>query len=426
MTTVVVGGGLAGALAARALDLAGEEVMVLEAEEEPGGIARTLDVDGYRLEPAVGSLMLPHPVLDGLLGGLDVEVLAAPPIARSRFVRHEHRTLEVRPGPGLLTSPLLSPAGKLRAMGEPFISGRGRTGDESLERFLVRRLGTEAGGLAAWLLAAGVHAGDPAALSVEAAFPALSHLEREHGSLLRGVLAGRRKGGPGRPSTHVVSGGTAGVARAVAASLGAQWRNSWRVSRLEPIGEEWRIHGPEVIAAERVVAAISPEVLAGLYPPLSPDPEPAPWAQLAVVWLGLTAPTLPDGFGVLVGPREGFVTLGFLYESAYSPDRAPTARGLVKAIVGGATNPAAVTLTDDALEERVTDELSRVLGSVLGVDMSHVVRHDPGIPQYTAGRRDMVRRLRDSLPPGLEVCGWAYDGVGVGHLAMAAHRLASR
>lgn len=423
MTTVVVGGGLGGALAARALDLAGEDVMVLEAEEEPGGVARPIQVDGYLLEPAAGSLLLPHPALDRLLDGLEVEVRAAPPTARRRFVHHRNRTMEVRPGPGLLTSPLVSPMGKLRAMAEPFISAV--SGEESLEGFLVRRLGRETGALAAWLMAGGVHAGDPAALSVEAAFPVLSRLEREHGSLLRGVLAGRRTPRPTRSATHVVRGGTAAVARAVAASLGQRWRNSWRASHLEPSGDGWRIHGPESIAAERVVAAVRPEVLAGLYPPLWSDPGSAPWAPVAVVWLGLTAPQLPEGFGVLIGPEEGFFTLGFLYESVYAPDRAPVGRGLVKAIVGGATNPTAVDLADGALGERVADELSQVLASGVSVDMSHVVRHDPGIPQYTAGRRRMVGRLRAALPPGLDICGWAYDGVGVAHLAMAAHRLAT-
>lgn len=423
MTTVVVGGGLGGALAARALDLAGEEVMVLEAEAEPGGVARSIEMDGYLLEPAAGSLMLPHPSLDPLLDGLEVEVSAAPSTARRRFVRNRNRTAEVRPGPGLLASPLVSPGGKLRALAEPFVSEG--PDEESLEEFLVRRLGREAGALAARLMAGGVHAGDPTTLSVEAAFPALSHLEREHGSLLRGALAGRRTARPSRPSTHVVQGGTAGVARAVAGSLGERWRNSWRASRLEPTGNGWRIHGPETIEAERVVAAVSPEVTARLFPPLFSEAEPAPWAPVAVVWLGLTAPQLPEGFGVLIGPGEGFLTLGFLYESAYAPDRAPSGRGLVKAIVGGATDPAAVDLADDTLKERVVDELSRVLASGIRVDMSHVVRHHPGIPQYTAGRRHMVARLRDALPAGLDVCGWAYDGVGVTHLATAAHRLAT-
>lgn len=422
MTTVVVGGGMAGALAARALDLAGEDVMVVDTADEAGGIARALDFDGYLLEPAAGSLTLPHPAISPLLEGLDVEILPTEPSARRRFVHHRNRTIEVRPGLGLATSPLVSPAGKARLLAEPFIS-RGH-GEESLESFLTRRLGREAGRLTGWLMAAGVQAGDPAGLSAAAAFPMLAYLEREHGSLLRGYLARRGSRPEVPPSPHVVAGGTARVAQAVARSLGGRWRSSWQVERLEPTARGWRVHGPEAIDSERVIVAVATDGLGRLHPPAVSELPPAPWAPVAVVWLGLAAPRLPEGFGVLVGREERFAALGFLYESSYAPDRAPAGKGLVKAIVGGATNPAAVTLGDDQLVGRVTGELSLVLGSTVEVDISHVVRHDPGIPQYTAARRRMVQRLRESLPPGLDVCGWAYDGVGVAQLAAAAHRLA--
>lgn len=419
MTTVVIGGGLAGALAARALDLSGEEVLVVEEGEQPGGIARPLRRDGYLLEPAVGSVMLPHPALSPLLEGLDVEVRVAPASARRRFVRHRSGTIEVRPGPGVATSPLLSPGGKLRVLAEPFI--RRGPGNESLQSFFVRRVGREAGTLVAWLMASGVHAADPSALSMEAAFPALAALEQEHGSLLRGVLA--RRGSSVRPSTHFVVGGTAQIAAAVARSLGERWRSSWPAHRLEGRTGRWRIHGPETIDCERVIAAVSPDVLSRLHPPAGSRPEER--APVAVVWLGLTARSLPEGFGVLVGPAEGFTALGFLYESSYAPPRAPAEKALVKAIVGGATHPQAVSLSDDELVDRVADELARVLGSSVATDMTHVVRHLPGIPQYTASRARMIRELRATLPTGLDVCGWAYDGVGLSGLATAAARLAS-
>lgn len=421
MTTVVVGGGLAGALVARALDLAGREVMVVDANSEPGGIARAVHRDGYLLEPAVGSMLLPHPYLSPLVAGLPVEISEAAAPGRRRFVHHRGRTLEVRPGPSLVTSPLVSPWGKLRVASEPLVPTRGPSG-ESLEQFMVRRLGREAGRLVAWLMAAGVHAGDPSSLMAGAAFPALEQVQRSHGSLLRGLLAHR---GGARPSPHVVTGGTAQLARAVARSLDGRWKSSWPVSHLEQAQKGWRVHGPGVIEARRVIAAVTPEILGRLHPPLVSRLIPTEWSPVAVVWLGLTGPALPQGFGVLIGPDERFSTVGFLFESAYAPDRAPPDRGLVKAIVGGATNPAAVALGDDELVERVTDELTRVLGSTVDPHMSHVVRHRPGIPQYTASRHRMVEELRRGMPPGLAVSGWAYDGVGLSHLAVAATRLAS-
>jgi protoporphyrinogen/coproporphyrinogen III oxidase len=419
MTVAVIGGGLAGALNARALQLAGEQVLVLDANREPGGIAFPVARDGFSLEPAAGTVMLPHPHLSPLLEGLGLGLIPATAAGLRRLVHHRGTTTEVAPGPRLLASPLLSARAKLRLLAEPFVR-RGAPEDESLETFLVRRLGGEAGRLAAWLMAAGVHAGDPGRLSARAVTPMLIAAEQGHGSMLRGGLAARRRTGDAtRPSTHMVEGGTASIAGAVAAELGEAWMGSWPVERIERAGEGWRLHGPDSLQADRVVAAVPPAILDRLLPDELELGADDPWAPVAVVWLGTTRP-LPEAIGALVGPDEGFASLGFLFESSYAPFRAPAGKGLVKAIVGGATSPAVVELDDEALIGRVRSELERVLGESPEVEMSHVVRHRPGIPQFTGERLRMVQRLGVSLPAGLTVAGWAYDGVGVSHLATAA------
>ena len=51
----VVGGGLAGFFTASELMEAGvEDVVVLDRNDQPGGVARTVKLDGYDLEPAAG------------------------------------------------------------------------------------------------------------------------------------------------------------------------------------------------------------------------------------------------------------------------------------------------------------------------------------------------------------------------------------
>lgn len=422
MTTAVIGGGLGGALTARALELAGDDVVVMEASAMSGGVTSPVRIDGYLLEPAAGSLLLPHPHLSSLLDGLDVTVSAATPAARNRFVHHHGATVAVKPGPALLSTPLVSSRAKLRLLAEPFVRSRAADG-ESLESFLARRVGPESGRLMAALMAGGVHGADPSRLSATAAFPRLAALESAHGSLFRGVWANRKNRPPVRPSTHIVKEGTAAIAEAVASTLGDCWKRSWPVQRIEPIGDRWRIHGPDPLDVDRVVAAIPPEDLELVFPPAAALTG-SEWADVAVVWLGLSGPNLPDGIGALIGPDDDFVTMGFLYESAYAPFRAPTGRGLVKAIVGGGRNPDAAHLPDDELVEKVTLELSRVLGESVDVSMSHVVRRR--IPQYTTHRQQMISRLDSVLPPGLEVAGWAYHGVGLTDLATGANRLAQR
>lgn len=419
MTTIVIGGGLAGAFAARALDLAGEEVMLVEAAIVPGGVARQAQVDGYHLEPAAGTVLLPNSHLSPLLEGLDLDIRPAGHSAR-RLVRHGGRTIDLIPGPGLVTSGLLSVTGWMRLLAEPLI-GKG-AGDETLEDFLTRRVGVEAGRLAAGLMAAGVHAGDPRRLTAVDAAPALVSMEDAYGSLLKAMIASRRMAGGQRPRSHVVVGGTARIAEAVAGSLGERWLAGWTVEHLEQVGEGWRVHGPTTLRADRVVAAVRPAELAGLYPLASVEWDRADSSPVAVVFLGLGSALL-DAIGVLVGPDEAMATLGVLFESSYAPDRAPPGLSLAKAIVGGATNPTVVDLEDQRLIETVVEELTVILGSAPTVDFAHVIRHRPGIPQYTYARRRGIAALRQSLPPGLVTAGWGYDGAGVTQLAAAATTL---
>jgi len=60
---------------------------------------------------------------------------------------------------------------------------------------------------------------------------------------------------------------------------------------------------------------------------------------------------------------------------------------------------------------------------------SRVSRWGGGLPQYTVGHLDRVRRIRDGVGalPGLAVCGAAYDGIGIpaciGSARLAADRL---
>ncbi|MEX2279252.1 MAG: FAD-dependent oxidoreductase, partial [Acidimicrobiia bacterium] len=70
MTVAIVGGGFAGLFVAARLIASGvDDVVVLEASEHPGGVARSVSRDGYVLEPGASSFTLPHPHLSPLLDG---------------------------------------------------------------------------------------------------------------------------------------------------------------------------------------------------------------------------------------------------------------------------------------------------------------------------------------------------------------------
>lgn len=430
MTVVVVGGGLAGLFTASELAARGvDDVVVLEESAAAGGVARTIDKDGFALEPAVGSLSLPHAHLTPLLDRAGVTTAVATQTS-IRYVYDGGRLVAIPGSPKALLAPVLDIKSKLRVLLEPLVPARRGDDDESLAEFSRRRLGGRAGDLVSWLMAAGVFAGDPARLSVAAAFPALAEMEHAHGSVIKGVIRRRRS----RPShqvgtrVHVPEGDISGLIDAIAGQLGDRFHTGFPVTSLGREGQTWIVEGPQMMTADAVVLAIAPNAAAGLVDgELGELLAQSVAAPVAVVFLGgRGASPLPEGFGALVGPGEGWSTRGVLFESSYAPSRAPEGRWLAKMIVGGATAPSVVDRDDERLIPEVVTEAEAILGVRLAPELVEVVRHRPGIPQYEVGHRRWLARVERLLAaaPGLYLTGWGYRGVGIANLATDAARVA--
>ena len=427
MRVVVVGGGLAGLFTASELlaqDI--EEVTVLESAPHPGGIARTIERDGFQLEPAAGSFNLPHPHLSPILdrSGVETEQTVA---ASTRHVFVDRRLVSLSPSPASILAPVLSIGAKLRILAEPLVS-TASPARESLGAFCRRRFGAGAGDMVASLMAAGVYAGDPEELSVSAAFPVMAALEREHGSVVRGALR-RRRSAPkdaARPVMHVPNEGMTGLAATLAESLGERFHVSFPVDSVQRRAEEWVVNGPEQLAADVIVLAIPPWRAAELFDgDASVILGGSTAAEVTVVGIGGRGPSpLPAGFGALIGPGDGMCSVGVLFESSYAPSRAPEGSWLAKVIAGGARRPEVAGMDDDRVAGAVTRELGHMVDVDLSPEFVEVVRHRPGIPQYVSGHRAWLRQLDHTFPSSLHLAGWGYRGVGVARLATDARRLA--
>jgi protoporphyrinogen/coproporphyrinogen III oxidase len=430
----VIGGGFSGLTAAHGLVARGHDVVLVDDATEPGGLVASTRVEGFLCEQG------PQAVLDGpddvraliAAAGLEARSVRALPASRRRsiYVGGALRPFPTSP-PALIRTSLLSARGKLRLLREPFIR-RGGGEDESVFDFVARRFGPEAAARVAGPALIGVYAGDAAALAAASAFPRLTALERDHGSVLRGMFRTRGATRLGRPVSFPE--GMAELPRALGAILGAR-RRAARARAIEPHAGGWQVAlDAETIEAERVLLATPAAATAALLAPHAPAAAEAlraiPHAPVAVVCLGfraagVSAPDLGmdlDGYGFVVARGEGIKLLGCQYESSVFPGRAPEGGVLLRALVGGTFDPTLVDADDDTLAAQAIGDLRRVAGLRRDPEVVRIFRARPGIPQYDRAHRGSVRAVDEALArlPGLSVIGHAVRGVGLGACIQAA------
>ena len=102
----------------------------------------------------------------------------------------------------------------------------------------------------------------------------------------------------------------------------------------------------------------------------------------------------------------------------------PSSRsGTVRAgSLGRAGEARSLQASDEELVAASLSDLSEVVGVDAAPVDAHVQRWGGGLPQYALGHRHRVDRVRADLPPGLALCGAAYDGVGIPAVIGSARR----
>ncbi|EPX64802.1 Protoporphyrinogen IX oxidase, aerobic, HemY [Cystobacter fuscus DSM 2262] len=437
MRVIIVGGGISGLVLAQGLRARGTEVTLLEAGAQPGGNIQTHRRDGFVTEAGPNSFLDREPSLRALAARLGIEdrIRTADPSAKRRYLYSggKLRALPQSP-PALLKSDLLPWTAKLRMLGEP-LTRRGPTGDESLADFGRRHVGSAATEVLVDAMQTGIYAGDMEALSVGAVFPKVAQLEKQHRSLLLGMVRERKaeRAAPppaGTPATTgaVASfdGGLGVLVKALAGALGPALRLEARVVGLRREAAGWRVAVEErgqrtELEADRVVLAVpaftAAELLRPLDATLATQLDGITYAPIAVVHLGFAPGAVPppDGFGFLVPAVEKRRVLGVIHVSSTFPWRTEGGRVLYTCLIGGARRPDLVELDEAALVTLAREELRLMAGVTAEPVLTETIRWKRGIPQYNLGHLGRLAAIDEGVTrlPGLFLTGNAYRGVGL-------------
>jgi oxygen-dependent protoporphyrinogen oxidase len=439
----IVGGGISGLTLAFTLQEEARrrrlpvDLVVLESSPEAGGHARTREEDGYLVEAGPNGFLDREPETLALTQELDLteRLVEARPEAKRRFIVRGGRLRRVPESPPtLLTSDALSLSGKLRLLLEPFAAGAPTGVDETIFDFARRRIGREAAEMLVDAAVSGISAGDSRALSVAAQFPLMVDMERDHGGLIKAMMA-RRKRGIRPPRLLSFDRGLGALVSALEARIGNRLRLGTVVRAVEPAPSGWwlRTNDERLIAADHVVLAVNARAAAKMLDRLDSDMVGAlsgiPSSGVTLAALAYRVEDVPqslDGYGYLVTRPEGLATLGVVWESSLFPGRAPAGMALLRVFLGGARRSDVLELDEGAAVGLARDELRPIMGIRAEPARTWAFRWPSAIAQYTVGHLDRVARIRACAArhSGLHLCGASYDGVSFNHAIASGRRLA--
>lgn len=435
------------------------DVRLFDAAGVVGGTIGTVRLGDFLFEPGPNSLLDNSPELRRLLQetGLAEQIVEArPSAAKNRYIVRggRLRRLPTSP-PAFLKTDLFSWRAKLRLAREPFIRPSDPEAVETLEQFVLRRLGREFLDYAVDPFVSGTFAGVPAELSVRSAFRRLWSLEQNHGSLIRGAMAMARQrkrdaaaAGDDADAAGAVQAGPSGkmltfegglqtlvdkLAEPAAVTTGARLLSVHRL----PTGFDLQFQ-----TQEGVLKVSAPKVLLTLpahaYQDIDTNfdlPRTAlsevPYPPVAAVFFGYKRyplPVLPEGFGFLVPKVENRRILGTLWNSAAYPGRAPEGGAAFTTYVGGRRQPDNASWDDDRIIDAVRGELRDLMGIEPAPDEVVVRRWQRAIPQYVLGHADVMTAVDDveQSHPGLHVGGNFRGGISVGDCVSRACETADK
>jgi len=446
----IVGGGITGLAAAAWLerDHGIDDVLVVESAGAAGGKIRSQNDAGSTLEEGPQGFLDNAPDTLELAStvGLDDAQVQADESAADRFILRGGRLRRVAASPlAFMMSDILPLTGRLRLLGEPFARKR-PDHDETVFDFACRRIGPQAAAVLVDAMVTGVFAGDSRRLSLAATFPKMAAMETDHGSLTRALIAkireakraGRKSGGPAGPGGRLTTfdGGMVRLPQSLSERLGERLILDCAALKLSREDRAFVVAtaGGE-ISAEAVLlclpAAATADLAAGLAPDAVAPLSGITAAPIAVVMLGYDEADAfgrpVRGFGFLVPRGEKVGLLGTLYCHDIFPGQAPAGTLLLRAMVGGAREPEAAALEDDALLARVRSGLAQVYGTDPEPDRVWIVRWEHGISQYTVGHLDRVAAAEAAVgAAGFEIAGSPYRGVSVNDCIKQARAAAAR
>lgn len=442
----IVGGGISGLSTAYYLERDAAQaqipltVTLIEKAPVLGGKIATERRDGFIAEGGPESFVTRKPWAWELCQELGLQDRLVGTKNGKNYILHDGRPSVVPTNPvAFVRSPLLSTNGKLRLFKEPFVEARRDPSDETLGSFIRRRLGDEALENLVGPAVGSIYLSDADQMSVQVSFDRFAELEREHGSLVKGMLAMvRSRGGSANknggkekkekpPTFATLQTGLIELVETLAERIQGEILTGTGVTDIayNPTNApayNLQLDNGQNLAADVVILAVPGYNMAEL---LAPFDQGIADQLNTIIYNSVNTITVAfneseieapfDGFGVVMPAKETSQLLAVEGMSVKFPHRAPEGQFVLRAFVGG-HNPKAAALSDNDLLVLVRSELLSIFGISARPTFTSIFRWPRANPQCGVGHlqmMDAIEKQLGELLPNLYLTGAALRGLGI-------------
>ncbi len=480
---VVVGGGISGLSAAFYLHQAIREndlphkVTLVEASDRLGGVIRSEVRDGFVMERGPDSFLERKKSGVELVRALGLQDELVRNATGQSYLLHSDRLLPIPEGAVMgvptklapfVTTPLVSPLGKLRAAGDLLLPRTPLQGDQSVGAFFRRRLGNEVVDRIIAPLLSGVYSTDIDHLSLQATFPQFQQMEKKYRSLIVGMKNSRKRGitgsvrsvqsnvrgdqvhpdkaqtrnGRGQAASEqqptprdrhrkpqgaflTLRGGLQSLVTALEEALPTTTvEKNRQLERIEKVGQRYFLsfRDGQKVTADAIVMSVPHHVTykalgnTSFLQPL-PGTNPASAANVVVAYRADRVRIAQEGTGFIVPRTETAYTItASTWVHKKWPHMAPPGYALLRCFLGRAEDATIVDAADDDIVQTALGDLRRVITLNGEPEFSVVTRWKNARPQYAVGHPAWLARLKSDMRqhfPGVELAGASYDGSGL-------------
>lgn len=391
-TIAVLGGGISGLSTAWYLKKKGFEVTLFEAQEDTGGVIRSVsnqysvfDFGPNTIRDKTGSV---SEMITDL--GLEDEVLSMSEGSKTRFIVKNGELKKIKQNPiSFLFSDVLSWKGKKVLFSEPIRKSLKSDSDESIGSFLERRIGKEAVEYLADPFFSGIYAGDIYSLSKNKLIGKLSDFEQEYGSISKGFLKSRKKKSSFKPKVISFKKGV----QQLTDKLTERLENSIlheEVKSLQVQQSNFKVTTAEQdYNFDKVVSCLPAHVLKEV---LKTDDQKlgnslseinySPMLSTQLVFKKEDLNLSENGFGFLVPRKENTRVLGAIWKSNIFPDQTEDEYVHVNLMTGGSHDIKVIDQDIRDIEKEVIEEFSAIMNVKGDVEMVSSKLWKNAIPQF--------------------------------------------